>query len=63
MGWWVDRETGRISDGGLYGTVPWLDLEDGYGAYLVVEADSLTGNALADLLYDVVEVAVAKRIQ
>ena len=63
MGWWVDRETGRMSDGGLYGTVPWLDLKDGYGAYLVVEADSPTGNALADLLYDVVEVAVAERLR
>ena len=59
MGWWVDRENGRITDGGLYGTVPWLDLEDGYGAYLVVEADSPTGNALAGLLYEVVEEAVA----
>jgi CubicO group peptidase (beta-lactamase class C family) len=61
MGWWVDQENGRITDGGLYGTVPWLDLEDGYGAYLVVEADSPTGNALAGLLYDVVEEAVAGR--
>ena len=61
MGWWVDRENGRITDGGLYGTVPWLDLEDGYGAYLVVEADSQTGNALAGLLYEVVEEAVAGR--
>ena len=61
MGWWVDRENGRITDGGLYGTVPWLDLEDGYGAYLVVEADSPTGNALAGLLYEVVEEAVAGR--
>jgi CubicO group peptidase (beta-lactamase class C family) len=61
MGWWVDRENGRITDNGLYGTVPWLDLEDGYGAYLVVEADSPTGNALAGLLYEVVEEAVAGR--
>ena len=38
--------------------MPWLDLEDGYGAYLVVEADSGTGNVLAGLLYDVVEAAV-----
>ena len=36
-------------------------LEDGYGAYLVVEADSPTGNALAGLLYEVVEEAVAGR--
>jgi len=61
MGWWVDRENGRITDGGLYGTVPWLDLADGYGAYLVVEADSPTGNTLAGLLYEVVEEAVAGR--
>lgn len=58
MGWWVDRETGLISDGGAYGSVPWLDLEDGYGAYLVIEADSGTGNELADLLQVAVEAAV-----
>lgn len=58
MGWWVDRDTGRISDAGAYGSVPWLDLDDGYGAYLVIEADSGTGNELAALLYDVVEAAV-----
>jgi len=61
MGWWIDRENGRISDGGAYGSVPWLDLEDGYGAYLVIEADSITGNRLADELYDVVEAAVRSR--
>ena len=59
MGWWVDRPTGRISDGGAYGSVPWLDLDDGYGAYLVIEADSGTGNELASLLYDIVDDAVA----
>lgn len=58
MGWWVDRESGRITDGGAYGSVPWLDLDDGYGAYLVIEADSGTGNALASELYDVVHAAV-----
>ena len=55
MGWWVDRETGRRSDPGAYGAVPWLDLEDGYGAYLVIEADSGTGNELAALLYGPVD--------
>jgi CubicO group peptidase (beta-lactamase class C family) len=58
MGWWVDRASGRISDGGAYGSVPWLDLEDGYGAYLVIEADSATGGELAQELFDVVEQAV-----
>lgn len=58
MGWWVDRDTGRVSDGGAYGSVPWLDLDDGYGAYLVIEADSGTGGELADLLEEVVHAAV-----
>ncbi|MEP4649798.1 MAG: serine hydrolase domain-containing protein, partial [Ilumatobacter sp.] len=57
MGWWVDRATGRISDAGAYGSVPWLDLEDGYGAFLVVEADAVTGGELAAQLYDIVESA------
>ena len=52
MGWWVERDAGRISDPGAYGSVPWLDLEAGYGAYLVIEADVITGNVLAFELYD-----------
>jgi CubicO group peptidase (beta-lactamase class C family) len=58
MGWWVDRKGGRIRDPGAYGAVPWLDLEDGYGAYLVMEADAGTGLELAGQLYDLVETAV-----
>ncbi len=50
MGWWVDRETGRIRDPGAYGATPWLDLDDGYGAYLVVEADgSAVGGLMSEL--------------
>ena len=58
MGWWVDRDTGRITDPGAYGSVPWLDLADGYGAYLVIEADAATGGQLAQQLFDVVDRAV-----
>ncbi|NNE95310.1 MAG: beta-lactamase family protein [Acidimicrobiales bacterium] len=58
LGWWVDRDSGRISDPGAYGSVPWLDLDDGYGAFLVVEATSAVGNELAELLYDVIDDAV-----
>lgn len=58
MGWWIDRETGRLTDPGAYGAVPWLDLDDGYGAYLVIERDSATGNELAGLLFDPVERAL-----
>ena len=58
MGWWVDRSTGRITDAGAYGSVPWLDLEDGYGAFLVIEANGGLGDELAGSLYDLVEAAV-----
>jgi CubicO group peptidase (beta-lactamase class C family) len=61
MGWWVDRVTGRITDPGAYGAVPWLDLADGYGAYLVVESDAATGIQLAGLLYEPVDAAVRAR--
>ena len=37
---------------------PWLDLDDGYGAYLVIEADFALGQRLAEQLYDVIEAAV-----
>lgn len=60
MGWWVDRESGRLSDAGAYGSVPWLDLEDGYGAFLVIEDDAATGNVLAGQLYDVIEQIVVE---
>jgi CubicO group peptidase (beta-lactamase class C family) len=58
MGWWIDRTTGLLTDPGAYGSVPWLDLDDGFGAYLVIELDSTTGNELASRLFDPVERAV-----
>ncbi|MFZ9018346.1 MAG: serine hydrolase domain-containing protein [Ilumatobacteraceae bacterium] len=58
MGWWIDRETGRLTDPGAYGAVPWLDLDDGYGAYLVIERDAATGTELAGLLFEPVERAL-----
>jgi CubicO group peptidase (beta-lactamase class C family) len=58
MGWWVERASGRISDPGAYGSVPWVDLEDHYGVYLVIEADLDTGSQLAEALYDIIEQAV-----
>jgi CubicO group peptidase (beta-lactamase class C family) len=58
MGWWVDRETGRITDGGAFGSRVWLDLDDGYGVYLVIEATSDQGQSLSAQLYDLIEDAV-----
>ena len=61
MGWWVGRESGLILDRGEFGTVPWLDLEGGYGAYLVLESNVATGSALAAMLYGPVRDAVTGR--
>jgi CubicO group peptidase (beta-lactamase class C family) len=58
MGWWVDVVTGRLTDSGAYGSTPWLDVQDGYGAYLVLEADAIMGYELSRQLFDVVEAAV-----
>lgn len=58
MGWWVDRSTGRISDGGAWGAVPWLDLDDGYGAYLIVEDVTATGQLLKSRIEELVHEAV-----
>ncbi len=59
LGWWVQRDgSGRISDPGAYGAVPWLDLDGGFGGYLVLEADARLGATLAAQLFEPVEAAV-----
>lgn len=57
IGWWIDEKSGRVYNNGAYGAVAWLDEEKGFGAYLVIEADSGTGNAIANELYAPVEAA------
>ena len=59
MGWWIDSETGIITDPGIYGSMAWLDIDDGYGAYLALEADDGSdGEALANLLIAPVDTAM-----
>lgn len=62
MGWWVARDTGYIQDGGAYGSVPWLDLADGYGALLLTESDNGTANELVAEIIDAVDAAVADAV-
>lgn len=59
MGWWVDRDNGHISDGGAFGSTPWLDLEDGYGVLVLTESNSGTSGALADQIRELVDGAIA----
>jgi CubicO group peptidase (beta-lactamase class C family) len=47
LGWWVSRtEPGLVLDPGVYGAVPWLDRERGYGAFLLIESSSEVGTQL-----------------
>jgi CubicO group peptidase (beta-lactamase class C family) len=59
LGWFVDRTTGRRTDPGAYGSVPWLDVAASHGAYLVIEGAGRVGNELAGELFDPVAAAVA----
>ena len=59
MGWWVDRMTGTISDPGAFGSVPILDLDDGYGMLLMTESSSWLAGSLADELLPLIDEAVA----
>jgi CubicO group peptidase (beta-lactamase class C family) len=60
-GWWIERDGSyRVTDPGAYGAVPWLDLDGGFGAYLVLEADATLGVTLATQLFDPVESAITQ---
>ena len=48
----------RLRDPGLYGSTAWIQPDDGFAAYLVVESTSNIGNELAKKLYPLVEAAV-----
>ena len=56
MGWFVDTTSGYVIDPGAYGSLPWLDLDAGYGAYVAVEGDTRPG--LADLVVPLVAAAM-----
>ena len=44
FGWWVDRDNpGVVTDGGAYGSMPWLDLARGYGAMIILEGEATQG--------------------
>ena len=74
LGWWTqeivgyggstakpsdEKDVTRLRDPGLYGSTAWIQPEDGFGVYLVVESTSNVGNQLAQKLYPLVEAAVS----
>ena len=58
MGWWINREDGSVYSLGAYGAVPPLDLDEGFGYYLVLEASDSTWQAIAEPLHIAIETAV-----
>jgi CubicO group peptidase (beta-lactamase class C family) len=61
LGWYVDRNPGGyLTDPGAFGSRPWLDLADGYGVYLVIEADGGTGSELQQRLAGPIDAAMTR---
>jgi CubicO group peptidase (beta-lactamase class C family) len=61
LGWYVDRRPGGyLTDPGAFGSRPWLDLADGYGVYLVIEADGGTGSELQQRLAGPIDEAMTR---
>ncbi|MGI9585290.1 MAG: serine hydrolase domain-containing protein [Acidimicrobiia bacterium] len=58
LGWWVDRQGGFVYSVGAYGAVPTLHLGDGFGYYLVLEANETTWQAIAEPLDAAIEAVV-----
>jgi hypothetical protein len=58
MGWWIERDSGRAYSTGAYGAVPTLRVDEGYGYYIVLEANDSTWQALAAPLGAAIEAAV-----
>lgn len=59
LGWWVHRDLpGVVSDSGLYGATPWLDVERGYAVVILVEANESTGRAVFEAMQPVTQAII-----
>ena len=46
MGWWIDRDNpGVFVDEGVWGAIPWIDLNRGYAAFITMESNFPNGDA------------------
>jgi len=47
MGWWIDRANpGVFVDEGVWGAIPWIDLNRGYAAFIAIESNFPNGDAV-----------------
>ncbi len=58
MGWWINHENGLVYSTGAYGAVPTLRIDEGFGYYIVLEANDSTWQALAAPLDAGIEAAM-----
>lgn len=58
MGWWIDRDTGQLRDPGFWGAVSWLDSDNRYAAYVIVEERQAVGEALKRRIEGLIHEAV-----
>ncbi|HQV58108.1 MAG TPA: serine hydrolase domain-containing protein [Ilumatobacteraceae bacterium] len=59
MGWWINADTQRVVDPGMYGAVPWLSLANGYGGYLIVEDTAAVGMEIVGQVDGPIRAAIA----
>ena len=58
LGWWIGREDGLAYSVGAYGATPAVHLDDGYGFYLVLEANETAWMAIFEPLSSAIDEAV-----
>lgn len=55
LGWFLDVENGVSTDGGAYGSSPWIDIRKGYGVVFILEANFQLGGRLRGQLRPIVD--------
>ncbi len=61
LGWFVERDgSGVVFDPGLFGSVAWMDLNDGYGAFMVLEKDDASSKRIWSVLEPLVDSIMAE---
>ncbi|MCP4804197.1 MAG: beta-lactamase family protein [Proteobacteria bacterium] len=55
LGWFVSREAEVVADPGAYGASPWLDLDRGYGAMILLEGHYTRGQTLREQVQPLID--------
>ena len=63
LGWWINRQDGLVYSTGAYGRYRALQMDEGFGYYVVLEANDAACAALAAPLADAVEEGGPRRPQ